>query len=192
MIVYTTSKDDRDLLGILELQKRNLAKNLDREEIRSQGFVTVSHRLEDLQKMNVIEQSVIAKETNTVIAYLIAMTEKSKFDIPVLIPMFEIFDKIQYEEKLLSEYHYMVVGQVCVDKEYRGKGVLDKCYDLYVNTFRPRYDFAVTEIASSNLRSLNAHRRIGFESIHEYVAPNQEQWAIVVLDWKKTKRNIHA
>jgi len=192
MIVYTTSKDDSDLLGILELQKRNLAKNLDREEIRSQGFVTVSHRLEDLQKMNLIEQSVIAKENNTVIAYLIAMTEKSKFDIPVLIPMFEIFDKIQYEGNLLSNYHYMVVGQVCVDKEYRGKGVLDKCYDLYVDTFCPRYDFAVTEIASSNLRSLNAHRRIGFESIHEYVAPNQEQWAIVVLDWKKTKRNIHA
>jgi len=192
MIVYTTSKDDSDLLGILDLQKRNLAKNLDPDEIRSQGFVTVSHRLEDLQKMNRIEQSVIAKENNTVIAYLIAMTEKSKFDIPVLVPMFEIFDKIQYEGNLLSKYHYMVVGQVCVDKDYRGKGVLDKCYELYVNTFSQSYDFAVTEIASSNLRSLNAHRRIGFVTIHEYVAPNQVRWAIVVLDWRKTKRNKNA
>ncbi len=183
MIVYTTSQNDNDLTGILSLQKANLARNLDKEEIETQGFVTVLHRLVDLQKMNDIEQHIIAKDNDTVIAYLLAMTERSKFDIPVLVPMFELFESIQYKNKLLSQYNYMVVGQVCVDKKYRGQGVLDKCYDLYVKTFRQRYDFAVTEIATSNQRSLNAHKRIGFKIIHEYVAPDEERWAIVVLDW---------
>jgi len=183
MIVYTSSQSDKDLTGILNLQRNNLARNLPPEEIRSQGFVTVLHRLEDLQKMNAIEQHIIAKDNDTVIAYLIAMTEKSKFDIPVLIPMFELFESIKYKNKFLSQYRYMVVGQVCVDKKYRGQGVLDKCYDLYVDTFRTRYDFAVTEIAISNQRSLNAHKRIGFHTVHEYVAPDGERWAIVLLDW---------
>ena len=183
MIVYTSSQSDRDLIGILNLQRNNLARNLPPEEIQSQGFVTVLHSLQDLQKMNAIEQHIIAKDNDTVIAYLIAMTEKSKFDIPVLVPMFEVFESIEYKNKFLSQYHYMVVGQVCVDKKYRGQGVLDKCYDLYVDTFRTRYDFAVTEIATSNQRSLNAHKRIGFHTIHEYVAPDGERWAIVVLDW---------
>jgi ribosomal protein S18 acetylase RimI-like enzyme len=185
MIVYTTSQNDNDLTGILSLQTANLARNLEKEEIESQGFVTVLHRLVDLQKMNSIEQHIIAKDNDTVIAYLLAMTEKSKLDIPVLVPMFDLFESIQYKNKLLSQYHYMVVGQVCVDKKYRGQGVLDKCYDLYVKTFRQRYDFAVTEIATSNQRSLNAHKRIGFKTIHEYVAPDGEKWAIVVLEWTK-------
>ena len=187
MIVYTTSQNDNDLTGILSLQKANLARNLDIEQIESQGFVTVLHRLPDLQKMNAIEQHIIAKDNDEVIAYLLAMTEKSKFDIPVLVPMFDLFESIQYKNKLLSQYNYMVVGQVCVDKKYRGQGVLDKCYDLYVTTFKQRYDFAVTEIATSNQRSLNAHKRIGFKTIHEYVAPDGEKWAIVVLEWSASR-----
>ena len=182
-MVYTTSQDDNDLKGILNLQRSNLAINLEQAEIDSQGFVTVLHRMEDLQKMNGIEQHVIAKENDTVVAYLLAMTEKSKFDIPVLVPMFELFENIQYKNKPLSQFNYMVVGQVCVDKKFRAQGVLDKCYDHYINRFRTRYDFAVTEIAISNQRSLNAHKRIGFKTIHEYVAPDGENWAIVLLEW---------
>lgn len=183
MIYYTTSKDEADLRGILDLQQRNLPKNLSREEITSQGFVTVSHSLVDLQKMNAIEQHVIAKENNSVIAYLLAMTERSKFDIPILIPMFEAFEHIHYKNTLLSKYNYIVVGQVCVDKNYRGQGILDKCYTLYIDSFKKKYDFAVTEIATSNQRSMNAHKRIGFEIIYEYVAPDNVAWSIVVLDW---------
>lgn len=44
--------------------------------------------------MNAIEQSVIAKDEGKIIAYLLAMTKKSKADIPVLIPMFEKFEKL--------------------------------------------------------------------------------------------------
>jgi len=185
MIFYATSQDDKDLLGILNLQKKNLPKNLTPEEILSQGFVTVSHRLEDLQKMNAMEQSIIAKENDSVIAYLLAMTEKSKWDIPILVPMFEAFEKIKFLENTLATYNYIVVGQVCVDKNYRGQGVLDKCYALYIERFKDKYDFAVTEIASSNLRSINAHKRIGFKVIHEYIAPNNEEWSIVVLNWNR-------
>jgi L-amino acid N-acyltransferase YncA len=185
MIVYTTSQNDNDLKGILNLQKINLARNLHQEEIESQGFVTVLHRLEDLQKMNAIEQHIIAKDNDTVIAYLLAMTEKSKFDIPVLVPMFEVFENLEHINKPLSQYNYIVVGQVCVDKKYRGQGVLDKCYDLYIDRFRRRYDFAITEISASNQRSLNAHKRIGFKTIHEYNAPDGERWAIVLLEWTK-------
>ena len=185
MVTYTTSQTDIDLRGILSLQQRNLPKNLTREEIASQGFVTVSHSLEDLQKMNDIEQSIIATENGKVIAYLLAMTEKSKFDIPILIPMFETFEGIQYKNKVLSKYNYIVVGQVCVDKSFRGQGVLDKCYAHYVESFKNKYDFAVTEIATSNQRSMNAHKRIGFETVHEYIAPDNVSWNIVVLEWSK-------
>jgi predicted GNAT superfamily acetyltransferase len=183
MIVYTTSKTEKDLLQILKLQKNNLQAGLTNEEITTQGFVTVSHSFEDLQKMNNIEESIIAKDNDQVIAYLLAMTEKSKLDIPVLIPMFELFDNLTFHDKKIADYQYMVVGQVCVAAGYRGKGILDNCYAAYKKHFEKKYDFAITEISSRNLRSLNAHQRIGFDTIYEYQAPDGETWCIVLWDW---------
>jgi len=118
-----------------------------------------------------------------VIAYLLAMTVYSKADIPALIPMFELFDQTPFREKPISGYTYLVVGQVCVDKNYRGQGVLDQCYEAYKKQFQSKYDFAITEIAIKNQRSINAHKRIGFSEIHCYEAPNGEEWSIVVWEW---------
>lgn len=182
-LVYTTSKSEKDLLGIIELQKKNLSSNLTHEEISSQGFVTVVHSLTDLKKMNDIEQHIICKDKENIIAYLLAMTLKSQHDIPVLIPMFEAFKMVSYRGKPVSSYKYIVVGQVCVDKNYRGKGILDRCYEEYKNSFSDRYDFAITEIASRNLRSISAHKRIGFSEVHKYTSPNREEWSIVIWQW---------
>jgi ribosomal protein S18 acetylase RimI-like enzyme len=184
MVNYTTAKSKEDLEGILSLQQANLAVNLSREDILSQGFVTVVHRYEDLEKMNNIEQHIIAKDGNKIIAYLLAMTKHAKRDIPILLPMFEIFDSINYENKTVSSFNYMVVGQVCVDKNYRGQGILDKCYNFYKENFKNRYDFAITEIAVSNTRSIRAHKRVGFSEIHHYTGPDKVEWSIVVWNWK--------
>ena len=184
MLTYTTSKTQEDLQGILDLQRNNLPDVLSSEEIKTQGFVTVRHRLEDLQKMNALEQSVIAKDGEQVVAYLIAMTEKSKADIPQLIPMFDLFGQIHYKGKIVADFQYMVVGQVCIRKDYRGQGVLDACYATYRSCFQHKYDFAITEIDLTNTRSGKAHQRIGFEEIHRYQAPSDgAQWSVVAWDW---------
>ena len=183
MIIYTTAQTDNDLNGILSLQKANLASNLTNEELASQGFVTVVHGFEELRRMNYIEPHIIAKRDDKVIAYLLAMTSASKEKIPVLEPMFEVFDSIYFNNKPVSAYNYIVVGQVCVDKAFRGQGVLDNCYEAYKKTFKDKYDFAITEIAIRNTRSINAHKRIGFRQLHTYAAPDGEQWSLVVWKW---------
>jgi len=183
MITYTTSKTESDLQGILELQQRNLPTNLVPEEVLSQGFVTVTHSLGDLSRMNGIEPHVIAKDGERVIGYLLAMTVQSSADFPVLIPMFELFEQIQFRGKTISNYNYLVVGQVCVDKNYRGQGILDQCYEAYKNHFKDKYDFAITEIATKNQRSIKAHKRIGFSEIHRYEVPNEEEWSVVLWEW---------
>ena len=62
MIIYTTSATEKELLGILALQKANLAAGLTIDEIQSQGFVTVMHSYEQLKKFNDFEKHIIAKE----------------------------------------------------------------------------------------------------------------------------------
>lgn len=186
MINYTVAKNQKDLEGILSLQKANLAMHLSHDEIRSQGFVTVDHSFADLKKLNDIEQHVIGISGDKVIAYLLAMTEASKNDIPVLIPMFEQFSKLSFAGKKISSYHYIVVGQVCVDKDHRGKNVIDNCYAFYKQHFEKKYDFAITEIATSNTRSLKAHQRIGFREIHRFT--DTVEWSIVLWDWKNLQQ----
>jgi len=183
MITYTTANSLNDLLGILALQKANLANNISGEEASREGFVTAIHTLEILQKMNAIEQSIIAKEDDNVIAYLLAMTPDCRFDITALVSLFEQFEKIKWKDKLLSSYHYLVVGQVCVAKGYRGQGILDNCYQAYKKHFKEKYDFAITDIVMKNQRSINAHKRIGFTEVNRFVAPDNQEWSIVLWEW---------
>ena len=184
MISFTTATSKTDLDGILSLQKENLAQGLSREEIQSQGFVTVNHTYDLLKKLNDREKHVIGKDGSKVIAYVLAMTQQSRNDIPILIPMFEVFDKTRINGKSVSDHNYIVVGQVCVDKNYRGQGIFDRCYEAYRNEYRDKYDFAITEIASHNTRSLAAHRRIGFSELNSYKDPNSTEWIVVVWNWK--------
>jgi len=182
VVSYTNATNDDHLKGILDLQRRNLPDHLDEAEIRTQGFVTVRHSLGDLQQMNDIERHVIAVDHEAVVAYLLAMTPGSRNNIPVLVPMFDMIDTIEFEGRPIAASGYIVVGQACVDKAYRGKGVFDAIYRHYVQYFRDRYRFIITEIDATNTRSLRAHRRVGFRTVKEYEAPNGVKWHIVLLD----------
>jgi GNAT superfamily N-acetyltransferase len=189
MIEYARSTSADDLNGILHLQRRNLPVALSEDEIRSQGFVTVVHSIQDLDRMNSIEPHIIAKDKAHVIAYLLAMTTQSKDDIPVLRPMFAVFENLHFAGRKLSDCRYIVVGQVCVDKAYRGTGVLDACYAFYRDCLKEKYDFAITEIDVTNTRSLAAHKRIGFQELHRYTSPDKKEWVIVAWEWNHSPGN---
>ncbi|TNE74133.1 GNAT family N-acetyltransferase [bacterium] len=186
MITYSTATSTEELHGILNLQQANLSQNISLEEAASQGFLTVSHSFEQLYKLNETEPHTIAKNGNEVVGFLLTMTSTAKNDIPILIPMFALFDTLNVNGKTVKEYNYMVVGQVCIDKNHRGKGILDGCYAHYKEVLSKKYDFAITEIAATNMRSLKAHERIGFKEIKRYIS-GEIEWIIVVWDWNSAK-----
>ena len=183
MITYTRSTSAAELSQILAIQKNNLKENITQNEINSQGFLTVSHSLEDLESLNNYEKHLIVKDGEKAIGYILAMTKDSKYDIPILIPMFEIFDKIYFKGKPVAAYNYIVIGQVCIDKNYRGQGILYDAYEAYRKNFSGKYEFAITEIATNNTRSLHVHKKIGFREMHTYTDPNHVEWRIVNWDW---------
>ena len=185
MINIKRASTDAELHGILSLQRANLAVNLSGQEYLSQGFVSVVHSFEDLEMMNREEPHVIACDNQKLVAYLLAMTPQAKSSIPMLVPMFELFAHILYSGKTIADFNFIVVGQVCVDRNYRGIGLLDQCYAFYKQQFSGRYEFAITEIVSSNQRSMSAHRRIGFREIYNYETPDGTPWSIVLWDWRR-------
>ncbi|GMQ30220.1 GNAT family N-acetyltransferase [Algoriphagus confluentis] len=182
MLQIKSAETQAELQGILDLQWENHLHVLSDSEKNEQGFVTVRHSMEQLQLMNSIARHIIAKEREKVVGYILAMTKASKDLVPILIPMFTQFDRLNYQGKRVSDFDYLVVGQICVGKNHRGQGLFDRMYAAYREAFSGTYSFAITEIAKSNTRSLSAHQRVGFEVIHEF-KDDLFDWAIVAWDW---------
>lgn len=183
MVIYQIASSIADLEGILQLQKQNLSKNITSEERENQGFVTVDHDFEILEKLHFPNPHSIAKKDEKVVGYVLTMTKNFRNDIPILLPMFQIFDGVIYQKKVISDYNYMLVGQVCVDKSFRGQGVFRNLYEFYQKEYKNKFDFAITEVAASNFRSLRAHEKIGFKIVHSYTSPDGTEWKVILWDW---------
>jgi len=174
MIIFTKTSNTAELEQILQLQQRNLPKQLSEEEKKTQGFVTVEHDLNILSKMHDFHPHIIAKDKDKVVAYALSMSTTFKSEIPVLIPMFNELNKLQ------TDPNFIVMGQICVDKAYRGKGIFRGLYTTMATTFSNKFKSIITEIDSTNTRSLQAHEAIGFKKVCEYKSGKQ-LWKVVSL-----------
>ncbi len=92
-------------------------------------------------------------------------------------------DQLYYNNRLLSSYNYYVMGQICVAKNYRGKGLVNIMYQHHKKLFQHLYDFVITDISTSNQRSVRAHEKAGFKTIHTY-HDAMDQWNVVLWTWE--------
>lgn len=162
-IQYERSTSVDQLKMILDLQQRNLPSQLQPEEIKSEGFVTVHHTLDLLIGMNQLCPHIIAKSNKDLAGYALCMHPVLADEIEVLKSMFHRVKKL-----LPKDCPYMVMGQVCVEKLYRKKGVFRGLYSYMRSELRNDYERIITEVDQQNIRSLNAHYAIGFEDLLVY------------------------
>jgi hypothetical protein len=172
--------DMADLRRILDLQRANLATSIDGDELRAQGFVTAVHSLESLQQMHALAPSIVAKAGPELAGYALTMLVEARRLVPVLEPMFQLFEQLSWRGRPLRELRHYVMGQVCVARPFRAQGVFDALYRGHQATYAERFELLVTEVSVRNARSLRAHERVGFEPIHSY-RDSVDEW--VVLGW---------
>ena len=177
----TTAASDQDIHGILELQRRNLPKNISANEATTQGFVTVNHDFNLLDAMNKPHPHIIAKAGEEVVAYALVMLRKFSAQIPVLTPMFERIENIQFNGQYITAEQYFIMGQVCVAKPFRSQGVFAALYEKMQQQMHPHFNYIITEIADTNARSIRAHEKVGFTTIETYTSEGTV-WHIVLLE----------
>ena len=170
---------DSELEQILELQRANLAPHLSADEISSQGFVTVEHTLDVLKRMHAIAPSIVARDGDRLAGYALVMPLQCRAFIPILEPMFARLDSLG-----MLRQRFYVMGQICVGKPWRGRGVFDLLYRMHRRHLRATYDFCVTEVATRNARSMRAHQRIGFVVVDRY-SDAIDDWALLRWDWSE-------
>jgi len=181
MTTLTIASSDQHLEEILALQQRYLARAVSQEQQAFEGFVFAEHTVPLLRRMAAQAPQAIAVSDGRVVGYCLSMPLSLQAELPSLRPMFEQFGRCFYRQRPLCDYRLIVGGQVCVDRDHRGKGLLARLYEQVRTSLPSRHDLCVTEIATRNVVSIRAHGRMGFETVSTY-SDEQEEWAIVAWD----------
>lgn len=172
-----------EIEGIKRLQTANLRKNLSPEEIRTQGFVTAEYSLDFLERMNRETPAIIAVKDGKVVGYALVATRALIGEHELLDDLFRQVDEQVFRGVKLSEKNYVLVGQLCVAKEYRGKGLSGKMYEFFRSQLSGQFDYCLTDVQVSNPRSISAHLRSGFEILGQ-LSYGGCPWKIVIWDWR--------
>jgi hypothetical protein len=174
-----TLRDD-EIEALLDLQRANLKQNLDAQTIDSQGFVSFTYDIPTMQRMIAAAPTIIARaDDGTIVGYALSATLDFSATNELLAPLATFSQKISP----LSNRQFYLCGQVCVREGWRGLGVFDALYEGHRRVLGSSYDCIVTEIADENQRSLNAHYRVGFKTIHRYTE-GVIDWHVVAWDFK--------
>lgn len=182
IIDVTRVSSQSEIIGIRDLQELNLKKNISSDEAVDQGFVTASYSIEYLKEMNAASPAIIAKDGDKVVGYALVATKDTRNGHDLIESLFDAIDKSEYNGKLLRDVNYVVVGQLCVAKEYRGQDLAQKLYGHFRECLSKEFSYLVTDIAQSNSRSLKAHKKRGFQVINKLMYDGFE-WDIVLWDW---------
>ena len=180
--VARATTDDID--GILHLHRLNLKANISDEEAQAEGFVSAEYNLESLTKINEICPSIVALDSNKiVVGYALVVTREYYGSHDLLDDLFRSIDALSFKGEPLGNINYVVVGQLCVAKSFRGLGVVQKMYNFYRDELSREYLYCITDVASNNPRSLKSHTKSGFQVI-DTKGYGGLTWYIVLWDWR--------
>jgi ribosomal protein S18 acetylase RimI-like enzyme len=175
-----------ELRQIKALQDRNLRKNLAPGEAESEGFLSAEYSIELLEKMHEQKPSIIAVDGDAVVGYALVTLKAVSHLHPLLDDLFNTIDKTMFNSQLLVNTKYVVVGQLCVSKEYRGRNLVQGMYNEFRQQLINEFDYCITDVAEANPRSLKAHLGSGFKVIDQ-LGYGGIKWNIVLWDWKSDK-----
>ncbi len=183
MLDATIVTTEDELLQIHQLNTINYRHHVTPEEKNKEGFVSWLYPPELLQQIQKLAPNIIVKDGDKVVGYaLVTLREAAAFHKD-LQTMFDNLSHITYKNQPLNNYHFYCMGQVCIDKAYRGKGIFNMLYQHHKKLYSKDFDMVITEISTSNIRSQRAHEKVGFETIYNYTDASDE-WNVVVWDWK--------
>ncbi|MBX0289183.1 GNAT family acetyltransferase [Hymenobacter sp. HSC-4F20] len=161
--------DLEDIDGVLALHQKYQIATI-AEEDKPDGFVTTAFTREQLTQLIEQEQGLtVATHQNQVVAYVMAASWQFWLEWPIFAYMIAQLPTLTYAGRQLSTENSYQYGPVCLDKAYRGSGLLERIFDFSREQMAARYPVLVTFINRINTRSYAAHtQKLGLEVIREF------------------------
>ena len=158
-----------DIASVLSLQEKYLFRNLNEEE-RLEGFVTTPFtvgQIEEILKENGL--FVAVDEMDIIIAYAFAGSWKYFEQWEIFNFMVSRFPQLSFNGQEITTANSFQYGPVSIEKEYRGKGVLNLIFEEMRLEFVKKYPISITFINKVNVISEKAHtRKLGWQIIDEF------------------------
>ena len=171
----------QDIEKVLKLHFRYQVDSI-KEEDKKDGFVTTAFTKEQLADLITQEQGlfIALDDYDEVIAYVMSASWQYWSRWPMFAFMVEDLPNLEFLDQKLSIDNSYQYGPVCIDKKYRGTGVLEKIFDFARENMAKRYPILVTFINKINTRSFEAHRRkLKLEVIQEFSYNNNNYYELV-------------
>ncbi len=182
-LIFRRAETTEDFQQIFDLQNNNLVTSLSESDLKD-GFLSASFTLDELQSMNDNICIMTCFSGMDLCGYQVATTLEFNKSSPLITAMMQQFSQITYKGKNISEYDCFIAGPTCIDKKYRGQGIFPQLvaavFDFLKQMSNPprlRISFA----SESNLRSLNALKKVGCEIIGEFEF-DTNKFMIICLD----------
>ena len=170
----------KDIEKVLELHSKYQIDSIKQED-KKDGFITTAFTKEQMVDLITLEQGLfIAIENEKIVAYVMSASWKFWSRWPMFAFMMEDLPNLEYLGQKLSVQNSYQYGPVCVDKEYRGSGVLEKIFDFARENMAKRFPILVTFINKINPRSYEAHtKKLKLEVIKEFSYNNNNYYELV-------------
>ena len=167
-----------DLPGLLELQESNHHDNLTSEE-RKEGFLSARFSVDHFAQMNRDAAVVIAEDDGKIVGYACSAGVDFSRQFPILDAMIASFGRLTYLGKTLIDARVCVYGPVCVDRTWRGRGVLRGLIVGMKKELAGQFDLAAAFISKTNCRSLDAHvNGLGMTILGDYAFEAGQYWIV--------------
>jgi ribosomal protein S18 acetylase RimI-like enzyme len=171
-----------DLVQVRALLEANHARAVDPALWESQGYVTMDYTVDQLASICGPYRHVVAKDGDSVVGYALVLLPEQKAPFTILDDMFNKIAAGSIDGKPIREGDYFVMGQVCIAHAYRGQGIFGRLYQALKQQMERDFAYVITEVSDKNVRSMGAHRALGFRDIAVAGAAPSE-WHVVAWDW---------
>ncbi|KAJ3028517.1 UNVERIFIED_CONTAM: hypothetical protein HDU68_001513 [Siphonaria sp. JEL0065] len=159
---------DAHVVQIKQLQMENLRRLLPLEVQEREGFVTAEYSIDYLRNIHSKTPAVVAlaqvNGVQQVVGYVLAATKQDSLEHDLLKDLVGTVDgRCKFEKKKLKDLNYIVVGQLCVAKDFRGQRLASKMYEAFAQEYKSRgFECAMTDVAADNEKSLKTHKKSGW------------------------------
>jgi len=170
-----------DIEGVLALQQKYQISTIEKSD-KKDGFVTTSFTYDQLKSLALKEKGLfIAIENKEIVAYTMSASWGYWVEWPMFKFMLEELPQLNFHDQKLTSKNSYQYGPICIDKAYRGTGLLESLFDFAKQEMGKNYPIMLTFINKNNPRSFEAHtRKLKMEIINEFRFNDNEYYELAL------------
>ncbi len=179
-----------DIPGVLSLHRKYHIDTI-AESDKADGFVTTLLNRELLLELIKENGLVVAVEDNLIIGFVMSASWEYCSKWPMFQHMIKDLESLRYQGHTLTVENSYQYGPVCIDKKFRGKGVLEGLFEFARLVMEEQYPFLVTFVNVKNPRSVKAHiDKLKMEKLKEFEYNNKKYIELVYDTSRPVPGNI--